>query len=129
MFIDTHAHIYSEYYGDKLAIINNAKKLGINLIINNGVDIQTNKEVLANLNANVYGALGIHPENIESYQSTDLEFIKNNLNNPQIVAIGEIGLDYHYGQKDKEAQIELFESQLKLAEETNMPVIAFKGCD
>ena len=123
MFIDTHAHIYAEYYGDKTEVINNAKNLGINLMINNGVDDRTNKEVLANLNDSIYGAIGIHPENVLNYKIEDLEFIKENLSNPKIVAIGEIGLDYHYGKENKNEQIKLFESLLQIAQDYDLPVI------
>ena len=123
MLIDTHAHIYQEYYVDKSLVINNALKNNVKLIINNGVDYKTNKEVLENLNEYVYGAIGIHPENVLEYQEKDLKFIEENLGNPHIVAIGEIGLDYHYGKENREKQIILFEKQLELAQKYHMPVI------
>ncbi len=123
MFIDTHAHIYNEYYVDKSLVINRAKEEKVNLIINNGVDQKSNEEVLANVNANVYGALGIHPESVLDYTLEDIEFIKKNLSNPYIVAIGEIGLDYHYGKENRLEQIKLFELQLKIAEDYHLPVI------
>ena len=123
MLIDTHAHIYQEYYVDKSLVINNALKNNVKLIINNGVDYKTNKEVLENLNEYVYGAIGIHPENVLEYQEEDLKFIEENLGNPHIVAIGEIGLDYHYGKENREKQIILFEKQLELAQKYHMPVI------
>lgn len=123
MLIDTHAHIYQEYYVDKSLVINNALKNNVKLIINNGVDHKTNKEVLENLNEYVYGAIGIHPENVLEYQEEDLKFIEENLGNPHIVAIGEIGLDYHYGKENREKQIILFEKQLELAQKYHMPVI------
>ena len=71
----------------------------------------------------MYGAIGIHPEYVDNYTKEDLFFIEKNLTNKKIVAIGEIGLDYHYTKDNKEKQIELFESQLKLAEKYNKPVI------
>ena len=71
----------------------------------------------------MYGALGIHPEVVETYQESEIKFIEDNLSNRKIVAIGEIGLDYHYTKENKEAQIKLFETQLKLAEKYHMPVI------
>src|SRR5699024_6836671 len=69
------------------------------------------------------GALGIHPEYVENYTLDDIKFIEDNLNNPKIVAIGEIGLDYHYSKENKEEQIKLLELQLKLAEKYGVPVI------
>ena len=71
----------------------------------------------------MYGAIGIHPEHVDNYTKEDLEFIEKNLKNEKIIAIGEIGLDYHYTKENKKEQIELFEQQLKLAEKYNKPVI------
>lgn len=125
MFTDTHCHIYKEYYDNFDLVLNNAKDSGVNRLINNGCDKKTNLEVLntANKYSNIYGAIGIHPENVDKYNLEDINFIKENIINDKIIAIGEIGLDYHYTKGNKEAQIELFETQLKLAEEFNMPVI------
>ena len=93
--------------------------------INNGSDREYNKEVLELVKQydNMYGALGIHPETVDDYSLDDIEFIKNNLSNEKIVAIGEIGLDYHYTKENKDEQIKLLEMQLSLAEDYNLPVI------
>lgn len=125
MFTDTHCHISSEYYEDIEKILENAKNVDIARVINNGCDLKSNKEVLELINKyeNMYGAIGIHPESVETYTENDLTFIENNVSNPKIVAIGEIGLDYHYTKENKEKQIKLFETQLKLAEKYNLPVI------
>lgn len=125
MFTDTHCHIFKEYYENINEILESAKSVGINRIINNGCDTKSNYEVinLCNKYENVYGAIGIHPENVESYSNDDLKYIEENLNNQKIIAIGEIGLDYHYTKDNKEKQIELFERQLKIAETNNLPVI------
>ena len=71
----------------------------------------------------MYCALGIHPEKVEEYTELDLKWIENNLSNPKVVAIGEIGLDYHYTKENKEDQIKLLESELKIAETYQLPVI------
>ncbi len=125
MFTDTHCHIYKEYYNDISETLNNAQKCGITRFINNGSDTKSNQEVLKLIDTyqNMYGALGIHPESADTYKESDLTFIKDNLNHPKVIAIGEIGLDYHYTKENKEAQINLFETQLKLAETYNLPVI------
>lgn len=125
MFTDTHCHIFSEYYEDINEILENAKNVGIKRVINNGCDTKSNKEVLELIekHPNMYGAIGIHPEYVEEYTEDDLKFIEKNLSNKKIVAIGEIGLDYHYTKDNKAKQIELFERQLKLAEKYSIPVI------
>lgn len=125
MFTDSHCHLYSEYYSDIESILKLSLDNKVNKYINNGCDRKTNREVLKLVSKyeNMYGALGIHPEYVEKYSIEDIEFIKINLNNFKIVAIGEIGLDYHYTKENKEKQIKLFETQLKLAEDNNKPVI------
>ena len=125
MLIDTHLHLYKEYYKDIDKVIKEAKENKVYYLINNGCEKNSNKEVIESIvkYRNVYGAIGIHPEEVENYSLEDIEYIKNNINNAKIVAIGEIGLDYHYSKDNKEKQIDLFEKQLKIAEETNMPVI------
>ena len=125
MFTDTHCHIYKEYYKNINNIIKNAQTLNITRMINNGCDAKSNKEVLTLINKypNMYGALGIHPEVVDTYTKEDLLFIEKNIKNKKVIAIGEIGLDYHYTKDNKEKQIDLFESQLKLAEKYKLPVI------
>jgi len=118
-------HLYSEYYNDIEYIINISKEKNVNRFINNGCDIKTNKEIveLVEKYDSMYGTLGIHPEFVDNYKLDDINYIKNNINNKKIIAIGEIGLDYYYTKENKNEQIELFEKQLQLAEENNIPVI------
>lgn len=125
MFTDTHCHIYKEYYENIDEILKRALESNINRVINNGCNRESNKEVLALANTynNMYVALGIHPESIDTYQKEDLTFIEENLSNPKVIAIGEIGLDYHYTKENKTLQIKLLENQLKIAETHNLPVI------
>lgn len=125
MFTDTHCHIYSEYYNNIDSVINESVDNKVNRWINNGCDRESNKEVLSLIDKynNMYGAIGIHPENVLDYTSSDLKYIEENLNNKKILAIGEIGLDYHYSKENKDKQKKLFEKQLQLAEKYNMPVI------
>ncbi len=125
MFVDTHCHIFKSDYDNIDEVLNNASNNNVKYYINNGSDREYNKEVLELVKQydNMYGALGIHPETVDDYSLDDIEFIKNNLSNEKIVAIGEIGLDYHYTKENKDEQIKLLEMQLSLAEEYNLPVI------
>lgn len=125
MFTDTHCHIFKEYYEDIDKVLKNAKNVNINRVINNGCDHKSNIEVidLVDKYPNMYGAIGIHPESVDTYSIEELTFIEDNLNKSKIIAIGEIGLDYHYTKENKEKQIELFEYQLNLAEKCHMPII------
>lgn len=125
MFIDTHCHFFKDYYEDMDNIICKIKNRGIIALISNGCDSKTNQEVLSLLDKYdfMYGAIGIHPDYADNYNEDDLKYIMDNIGVEKIVAIGEIGLDYHYDNFSKEKQITLFKAQLKIAEKNNLPVI------
>ena len=125
MFTDTHCHILSTEYYKPEDIIENLENNNIKRIIINGYTNKTNKEVieLAKKYDNVYGALGIHPDNIIENIDETINLIEENKDNPKIIAIGEIGLDYYHNKDNKDKQIELLETFFKLAEKNNLPVI------
>lgn len=124
MLVDTHCHIFKEYYEDIESIIENAKSAGVGMLVVNGIDRKTNEEVLKLVRKYdiVYGALGIQPEEIDDDTEDNLNFIEEHINDDKIVAVGEIGLDYHYNC-DKDRQRELFKKQLEIAKTHNKPVI------
>ncbi len=125
MFTDTHCHIYEEYYPNIKEVLANASASNVTRFLNNGCDPKSNQEVLNLITKypHMYGALGIHPESASNYQEEDLTALEKNITHPKVIAIGEIGLDYHYTKENKPAQIALFETQLKLAEKYHLPVI------
>ena len=125
MFTDSHSHVYKDYYDNIDLVIDEAKQNGITRIITCGCSSEENSEVIDVINTypTIFGALGIHPENVSSYKEIDIDFIKKNIINKKVVAIGEIGLDFHYSKEEKEEQIKLLETQLSLAEEYDIPVI------
>ena len=125
MLTDTHCHVLSTSYFNVDDLINKLEENNIKRIIINGYDLETNKEVieLSNKYPNVYGSLGIHPDNIDSDLNETIKLIKDNQNNEKIIAIGEIGLDYFHNKDNKEEQKALLETFLKLGEELNLPVI------
>ena len=121
--IDTHAHILSEFYDDIDKLIEELKSKNIIKVINCADSIETSKEVL-----NIYNkyegyllpAVGIHPENIDN---SNLKTIENIIKEHKVFAIGEIGLDYHYNDENKDEQKEYFIKQLDLALKYDLPVI------
>lgn len=121
MLIDTHCHLSYEDYDNLEEILNNKTCI----MIASGCNDKTNREVLELVNRydNVYGTLGIHPEEVDNITCDSLKFIEDNLTNPKIVAIGEIGLDYYWVSDNKEKQKELFIKQLELATDYNKPII------
>lgn len=123
MFVDTHCHLYKEYYDDIEKIIQNSKNNGINICINAGCDKNTNEEVLSIKNDSVYAVIGYHPEFANDITEEDFSLLEKKLNNSNVIGIGEIGLDYHYDGFNKEKQITVFEKQLSLAEKYNLPVV------
>ncbi len=125
MFTDTHCHIYDEYYDDINVIKDLMDNNSINRVIINGIDRKSNEEVLDKIDKYdwMYGAIGIHPEVVDDYKEEDIKFIVDNLDNKRIIAIGEIGLDYYYTKENKDKQIELFNKQLMIAQDYNIPVI------
>ena len=126
MLIDTHAHINSEKLKDLLPeIINSLESGEVNRIICPSFSVESSKSSL-DLSKNtpkVFSALGIHPENAYELNDDFLEFLKNNLKHPKVVAVGEIGLDYHYTQNNKEIQLNALNKQVKLAQEFDLPII------
>lgn len=125
MLIDTHCHIFSEYYDDIDDVILKCRERGIEKIIVSGCDMKTNREVLQLISKYdiVYGSLGLHPTELGDSLDTDLKFIDDNASNDKIVAIGEIGLDYHYDDTDKDKQKEVFRRQLEIATKHKKPII------
>lgn len=122
MMIDTHCHLFKEDYDNLEEII---KKMDGNIMIVSGTNDETNKEVIELINKypNIYGVIGIHPEEANNYNEESLKFIENNINNPKIVGIGEIGLDYYWQKDNKEAQIDLFIKQINLANKYNKTIV------
>ncbi len=125
MFTDTHCHLYSENYDSLSSILENAKKSHVSFFFVSGCDQKSNEEVLRVLSfdPSIYGCLGIHPEEADSYKNEDLLFLKSHLKDEKVIAIGEIGLDYHYTKENKEKQKELFCRQLEIASENHLPVV------
>ena len=126
MFTDTHCHLYNEYYEEGIdSIYEKMKEANITRVINNGCDSKSNKEVIELLGKYswMYGAIGIHPESADTYTEEDLKYVEEHINDPKVVAVGEIGLDYYWTKETRDKQKELFEYQLALAERVNKPVI------
>ena len=125
MYIDTHCHVLNEYYDDIEMVISECRNNDIEKIIVNGCDINSNREVLELVNKYdiVYGAIGFHPTELDDFKEEYFKFLEDNLDNSKIVAVGEIGLDYHYDNTDKEKQVYIFKKQLDIASKYNKPII------
>ena len=129
MIFETHAHFDDECYDEDREELIEAM-LGsegiIDTIVNVGASLKGCKDSvrLASKYEKIYAAIGLHPEEILGLSDEIFDWIKNTaMSNEKIVAIGEIGLDYHYDEPPKQAQKEAFKRQLILASDINKPVI------
>lgn len=125
MLIDTHCHLFKEYFNDLDSVIREAEENNVGLYISAADNIEACKEMieLSKENNNIYFCLGVHPSCLNEGMDILEKLVVDNLNNPKFIAIGEIGLDYYYGKENKEKQIEIFERQLEIAEKYNLPVV------
>lgn len=122
MMIDTHCHLFKEDYDNLQEVI---ERMQDNIMIVSGTNDKTNLEVieLVNKYPNIYGVIGIHPEEADNVTEDSFKIIEDNINNPKIVGIGEIGLDYYWVKDNKEKQIQLFIKQIELANKHNKTIV------
>ena len=124
---ETHAHYDDDAFDeDRDQLINQMLNDNIDRIINVGASMRGCEAslALAGQHEKMYAAVGIHPEDVEQLTMKDMKWLGEQARcNPKVVAIGEIGLDYHYPEPAKEVQEEWFRQQLRVARDVNKPVI------
>ncbi|MBR6641378.1 MAG: TatD family hydrolase [Clostridia bacterium] len=125
--IDVHAHYEDEAYKEDLEqVFTKLKESGVEFVINAGAGIESSIGAIENAkkHSNVYATIGIHPEYVNSGDNIYAlrKLYEENKDSGKIVAIGEIGLDYHYTKEFKEEQKKLFKEQLEFAYEVGLPV-------
>ncbi len=124
IYIDTHAHLnYDNKYGDREQLIADICAAGIERVINVGWNYESSRSaaLLAQKHERLYFAAGFHPSNLSDFCAGDHERIAALLSSPKGVAVGEIGLDYHYDGTDEAAQKRAFAEQLELADALGLP--------
>jgi TatD DNase family protein len=126
-FFDTHAHIGLIYDDpiEQIRVIQQAKQAGVNRIVsinNSLLDFKKEYAVLKSING-IYHAVGVGPSEVTNPGTNWQDTIIQSAKLPNVVAIGETGLDYFKQFGDKRSQIELFIAQLELAQKVNLPVI------
>ncbi|MDL2288113.1 TatD family hydrolase [Oscillospiraceae bacterium OttesenSCG-928-F05] len=125
-FFDTHAHYDDKQFNsDRDALLPALHESGVALVVNPGIDARSSKRILkyAERYPFLYAAVGFHPHEAKMATDADYEAIAQMAGHDKCVAIGEIGLDYHYDFSPKEAQKRVFRAQLALAKTLDMPVI------
>ncbi len=124
---DTHSHYTdSAFDADRFELLDSMQEKGVKYIMLASTcteDIRENT-LLSEKYDYIYTSAGFHPENIDDLPENYIDIIKDAVSaNKKLKAIGEIGLDYHYDGFDREKQIEVFEKQIELSKELELPVI------
>ena len=126
MFIDSHAHLnFKDFANDYEAVIESAQKAGVGAIINVGASLESSAGALklaARFKNKLYATVGIHPNEAKNEKFDEELFLKMAKNN-EVVAIGEMGLDYFGGNIDKAGQIDLLKKQINIANRLGKPII------
>lgn len=126
MYFDTHAHLDDQQFReDQPAVLERARTAGVELILNAASDLASSKKTLELTRKYdfVYGAVGIHPHEAKEFQEQDLAQLGELAKQPRIVAIGEIGLDYHYDFSPRETQGRIFREMIRLAQKLRLPIV------
>ncbi|MEG0564673.1 MAG: TatD family hydrolase [Hungatella sp.] len=126
MIFDTHVHYDDEaFQEDRDQLLGSLAEHGIEAVVNIGASIETTKNTLKLMEQYpfVYGAVGVHPSETAQLDETQMDWLKEASQNPKVVAIGEIGLDYYWDEPDREIQKSWFVRQLSLAREVKLPVV------
>lgn len=124
---DTHAHYADRAFDeDRFELLDKLPEMGVKYVMlaSSSVEDTAENAAIAQKYGYIYAASGVHPESVDENPENYLDIVrKTALSSPKIKAIGEIGLDYHYDGYSREKQLKLFEEQLILAKELDLPVI------
>ncbi|MFE4814216.1 TatD family hydrolase [Peribacillus simplex] len=126
MLFDTHVHVNAEQFNEDLEdVIDRAKEAGVNNMVVVGFDRPTIIRAMELIEAYdfMYAAVGWHPVDAIDMTEEDLQWIEELSNHPKVVAIGEMGLDYHWDKSPKDVQMEVFRKQIRLAKKGGLPII------
>ena len=124
--IDTHCHLTDpRLYSQLEPVISRAAASGVSHLITIGTDLEDDQQAVAVCEGRdaIRCAIGIHPNNCAQSQVTDLDLLRPLAPSPSVIALGEMGLDYHYPPIDRQRQTIFFETQLALATERDLPVV------
>jgi TatD DNase family protein len=126
MLFDTHAHLNADQYKEDLdEVMERAKEAGVSNIVVVGFDTQTiNRAMdLAEAHDHIYACVGWHPVDAIDMTDEDLKWIEELASHPKVVAIGEMGLDYHWDKSPHDIQKEVFRKQIRLAKKVKLPIV------
>lgn len=124
MFLDSHTHLLRLKVSPEEAL-DEARDAGVTIVVNVGTDVEDSRQGvgLAAQFPNVHTSVGIHPHNAGTYSSTDMESLMELVEEPGVVALGEVGLDYYRNEWPTDVQKALFEDAISMANEVRRPLI------
>lgn len=123
---DSHCHLnWHDFDGDRDEVMTRARGAGVALVLNPGTDPMTSRQAvdLAHRYEGVYAAVGVHPNDAAGFGPDTVEALRELAADPRVVAIGEVGMDFHWNRLPARAQRDTFERQIALADELELPVI------
>ncbi len=126
MWVDAHAHLHvSQFDGDRLETISRAREAGVVAILETGVDLESSRRAvaLAREIPEVFAAVGIHPHHAETWSDDTRGQLGRLASDANVVAIGEVGLDYIRPDVPREAQRRALRQQLELAVSLDKPAV------
>lgn len=126
MIFDTHAHYDDEAFDeDRDEVLTSLREWGVGTVVNVGASMEGSRRSvsLSEQYEFVYSAVGVHPDEVGELREEDMEWMREQLQKPKVVAVGEIGLDYYWDKEGHDLQKKWFLRQLKLAKELKKPVI------
>ncbi len=125
-FVDTHCHLnFEQFHEDRDAVVQRALDVNVRVIINPAVNVATSQQAIdmTRIYASVYAQVGIHPNSAQEVTPATIRDMRVWAQTPKVVAIGEVGLDYHWNVHPREVQMRSFRSQLELAAELGLPAV------
>lgn len=126
MLFDTHVHLNAEQFEEDLEeVLGRAREVGVERMVVVGFDRPTIEKALQLIETydELYAAVGWHPVDAVDCTEEDLNWIESLASHPKVVAIGEMGLDYHWEKSPKEIQKEIFRKQIQLAKKVKLPIV------
>src|SRR5690625_477170 len=126
MLFDTHVHLNAyQFADDREAVIERAFAAGVRHMVVVGFNEETIPlgVEIAETYETIYAAIGWHPVDAIDCTSDDLKWIESLTSHPKVVALGEMGLDYHWDKSPKDVQADIFRQQIQLAKQLNFPII------
>lgn len=126
MIFESHAHYDDEAFEeDRESLLKSLREHGIDQVVNVGASLESCRATLGLMEKYpfIYGAMGVHPSETGELNEDNFKWLRQQCSVDKVVAVGEIGLDYHWKEPEEKVQKYWFERQLMLAREVGLPVI------